>query len=452
MSVVINTNVDSLKIQSTLTNATSKLSQAMLRISNGLKINSAKDDAAGTVISSRMEVQLDGNKICQNNIQNANAMLSTAEGNIDTVLNNVVRIRDLTLEAKNGTYSPEEKAALQNEVKGLISEINRISQSSKYSQLKLFGDETGLATSGATFQVGANSDTYNTISIENTQGLFDTLEFTTLSKERNVINPTQLQEVKENGIEVGEATKLTINTLPLTSGTAIEISTAVKTLVDDNDLRAGDVIYSTKAQNEGFYKISYDSDAADDQQWSLTEIANCNDGTRVVYQGALENLDKIKELDDMKVGDVYYDKKNDKYYQLKRSTAEHTAPYWEDVTATIAKSSKERIFDNKDFDLTTMTVGMGSGSFAEAIDTLDEMIDNLTGRKAIIGSAQGRLDSALDTLTTQFSNLTSAKSVITDADIASEASNFTQNQILQQVSTSLLAQANQAPSVALSLL
>ena len=92
-----------------------------------------------------------------------------------------------------------------------------------------------------------------------------------------------------------------------------------------------------------------------------------------------------------------------------------------------------------------------AGTYSEAVLNLDKAIDDITSRKSQIGSVQNRLESALDTLTTQYENLSSAKSIITDADIASEASNFTQQQILQQVSTSLLAQANQAPSIALSL-
>ena len=134
MAVVINTNVDSLKIQNLLTSSTNKMSQSMQRMSSGLKILSAKDDAAGSVISSRMQVQLNGNKIAQNNVQNGNAMLSTVEGNIDVVLDNVSRIRDLTLQAKNGTYSKEEKQAMQDEVAERVAEIDRISNSSKYSQ------------------------------------------------------------------------------------------------------------------------------------------------------------------------------------------------------------------------------------------------------------------------------------------------------------------------------
>ena len=287
MSVVINTNVDSLKIQSSLSHATSRLSQAMERMSTGLKVLSAKDDAAGNVIAARMKVQMDGNQIAQHNAQNGTAMMATAEGHLDVVQDNLSRIRDLTLQAKNGTYSKEEKEAMQDEVAERIAEIGRVSSSSKYSSLKLF-DSNGLGKDnvGVKFQVGANADDDNVIAAS--ADLFKDVDF-----------------------------------------------------------------------------------------WSITEQT----------EGA-------------------------------------------------------------GFDISEMS----AGQLKTAIENLDKGIDNLTHRKSIIGSAQNRLESALDTLTTQYENLSSAKSIITDADIASEASNFTQQNILQQVSTSLLAQANQAPSIALSLI
>lgn len=300
MAVVINTNVDSIKIQHSLTNATNKMSSTMQRMSTGLKINSAKDDAAGTVIAARMQVKLDGNQICQNNIQNANAMLSTVEGNLDVVEDNLTRIRDLTLQAKNGTYSSDEVKAMQDEVAERIAEIDRISTSAKYSQLSLFNDtKANLQTKGVTFQVGSSYEKDNTIDVS--KSLFASVAFKSLT-----------------GL------------------------------------------------------------GTDDKAFSLEDLyGKDNYGTD----------DAVKE-----------------------------------------------------------------GSFAEAIEKLDAGLTKIAERKSLIGSAQNRLDSALNTLTTQYTNLSSAKSIITDADIAAEASNYTQAQILQQVSTSLLAQANQAPSIALSLI
>ena len=187
MAVVINTNVDALKIQNLLTSSTTKMSNSMQKMSSGLKILSAKDDAAGTVISAKMNVQLAGNKIAQNNVQNANALLSTAEGNLDVVESNISRIRDLTLQAKNGTYSEDEIKAMQDEVDERIKEINRINSSATFSSLRLFGDNDGattpqpkgLAANGATFQVGSNDGADNTI-VAGSE-LFQSVEFSAMS-------------------------------------------------------------------------------------------------------------------------------------------------------------------------------------------------------------------------------------------------------------------------------
>ena len=335
MAVVINTNVDSLKIQSILSNATSNMSKTMQRMSSGLQILSAKDDAAGTVISARMEVQLNGNKIAQKNVQNANALLSTAEGNLDVIEDNIQRIRDLTLQAKNGTYSTEEIQAMQDEVAQRMAEIDRINDSAKHSSLRLFGDGTydadgnitigadgkpawaGLAKDGATFQVGANAGEDNTIKAD--KDLFQSVKFSSMTGAKN------------------------FNLVRLASG--------------------------------------------------AVEAATGTDDTKTKFNT---------------VGDL-------------------AAPTFD------ANSTKEDYFD-------------------AAIRALDEAVDNITHRKSIIGSAGNRMDSALNSLTTQYENLSSAKSIITDTDIAEQASSYTQQSILQQVSTSLLAQANQAPSVALSLI
>ncbi len=301
MGVIINTNVNSIKIQGILTNATSNLSKSMQRMSTGLKINSAKDDAAGAVIAAKMGVQLNGNEIAQKNVQNANAMLSTIEGNVDVISENISRIRDLTLQARDGTYSEDEISAMDDEVQQRISEINRVHSSSKFSSLNLFSDQD-LSTNGVKFQVGSNAGVDNTIKASG--DIFKSVEFSSLSGLQNFT----LKNLKKNAPTV---------------------------------VQTGSGKTATKQQDDDNYDL--------------------------------------------------------------------------------------------------------------AIRALDLAVDDLSARKSKIGSAGNRLDSALSTLTTQFENLSSSKSLITDADIASEASNYTQNQILQQISISLLAQANAAPSVALTL-
>ena len=373
MAVVINTNVDSLKIQNILSGATNKMSASMQRMSTGLKINSAKDDAAGSVISARMQVQLNGNKIAQNNVQNGNAMLSTAEGNLDVVLDNVSRIRDLTLQAKNGTYSKEEISAMQDEVAERIDEIDRISKSSKYSQLELFND-SNLQTKGVTFQVGPNATADDVIKA--TADIFKSVEFD-----------------KITGFTTTNESEGAVSTDAPDAASGFKYVEISKSEYDQ--MKLGD-----KAADALHYRTY--SDAA---------------GT------------KGKEA-----GDIY----------LKKIAASEEGTEYSKPASGVGsyKQVTDKIYG---LDLTT------ESDFDEALKKLDSAIDNITARKSLIGSAQNRLDSALEALTIQSENLSSANSIITDADIASEASNFTQQQILQQVSTSLLAQANQAPSIALSL-
>ena len=428
MSVVINTNTDSLRIQNVLTGATNKLSNSMQRMSTGLKINQAKDDAAGTVISSRMAVQLDGNSICQNNVQNANALLSTAEGNIDVVLDNISRIRDLTLQAKNGTYSTEEKQAMQDEVAQRIAEIDRISTSSKFSQLQLFGEEkngaaAGLNANGATFQVGANSADDNTISIASSDGVFSSVKLL------DVLKHTEKTEATD------AVTAVDVNP------TAIK---GIKTTDELGELAAGAAndVYFNKETGK-FYKAK--STTAGD----FEEIKRVNpDQIKGVYDSDLSDVTGTAK-------DIVYRSDNDTYW-INTDGAKTWVQIAADkgIGATIAAGAeveKEVSYaTNASFDLTKMT-NTGENTFTKALSCLDAAIDNLTSRKSTIGSYGNRLDTALNTLTTQYTNLSSAKSIITDADIASEASTYTQNQILQQVSTSLLTQANQSPSLALSL-
>ena len=122
-----------------------------------------------------------------------------------------------------------------------------------------------------------------------------------------------------------------------------------------------------------------------------------------------------------------------------------------EMSADVFKSVKFSTVTGGLANFNLKNIATDRAAFSTQLGKLDDAIDNITTRKATVGSIQNRLDSALDTLTTQYTNLSAAKSIITDANIADEASKYTQNNILQQVSTSLLAQANQAPSIALSL-
>lgn len=277
MAIIVNTNMSSLKTQRNLTNATNSLNTALERMSTGLKINRAADDAAGMFVANNLETQIRGSKIAQSNVATGINVLQTVEGNLDVINENLLRIRDLCVQGANGVYDAKSYTAMKNEIDARLAEITRISASADFNGKKLLD---GTITTDLTLQVGANGTTNDRIAV--TKDVFAKADAATL---------------------VGSAT-------------ATFASTA-------------------------------------------------------------------------------------------------------DATTLLAK--------------------------------VDTAISNVAARKATIGATENRLTSAQDSLVTTIENATAAKSTIVDADIAEESANYTKAQILQQTSATLLVQANQLPSMALTL-
>ena len=152
MALRINSNVDAMAAHRHLAQTSDKISQAMERLSSGLRINKAADDAAGLGISEKMRAQIRGLAQAQRNIQDGVSMVQTAEGNLDEVHSILQRVRELAVQYKNGSTSTAGQAAIQSEVDQLDAEIQRISQSAVFNGVHLLDSS---ATS-VTFQVGAN--------------------------------------------------------------------------------------------------------------------------------------------------------------------------------------------------------------------------------------------------------------------------------------------------------
>ena len=130
MSIVVNTNTTSLMVQRNLSKATSSLATSMQRLSTGMKINNAGDDAAGLALSEKINGQLSSSDVCKNNAQTGLNMLSIADGDLDVINQNLQRIKDLAVQSANGVYSDEERLSMDQEVQLRLEEINRIADSS----------------------------------------------------------------------------------------------------------------------------------------------------------------------------------------------------------------------------------------------------------------------------------------------------------------------------------
>ncbi|WP_444860951.1 flagellin N-terminal helical domain-containing protein, partial [Shewanella algae] len=163
MAISVNTNVTSLSSQKNLNNANSALKTSMERLSSGLRINSAKDDAAGLQISNRLTSQINGLDVAQRNANDGISIAQTAEGAMQESTNILQRMRDLSLQAANGSNSAEDRASMQKEIGALQTELTRIAKTTSFGNQKLLDGSYGSQA----FQVGANANETISVSLGN---------------------------------------------------------------------------------------------------------------------------------------------------------------------------------------------------------------------------------------------------------------------------------------------
>jgi flagellin len=191
MSLRINQNVDAMAAHRFLSQTSEKISQSMERLSSGLRINKAADDAAGLGISEKMRGQINGLAQAQRNIQDGVSMVQTAEGNLDEVHSILQRVRELAVEYKNGALSTAGKAAITSEVNALSSEIDRIQKSATFNGITLLGTATSV-----TFQVGANdgetiSVSFGSASLSGSYDLSDAAILSSIDADIDAVSATR---------------------------------------------------------------------------------------------------------------------------------------------------------------------------------------------------------------------------------------------------------------------
>lgn len=353
-SITINTNLASLTAQRNLSQATTGMNTAMERLTTGYRINSGKDDAAGSAVSCLMEAQISGYDVAESNASMGLSLLDTAEGVLGIVDDYLQRIRDLTEQAANGTYGTQSMRAIKTEVQQRMEEINRLCTVIDFNGIQLL-DGTSIA---ATSKNGVN------LQVSNNSG------------KNNIIN-----------------LKYTI----------FESATVTALFMSNNAHQTGDAWY-TRANNKEETKAL----EARIQGGKTTS----QDGRVYEYKG----MTPIKDVE-YDWQDIRKASKN-----INCITAICDAVYTDDATAR------------------------------EFLQFVDDAIENVSERTALIGAYMNRVESAVDAISVQKENIVSANSSIKDADVATESSNYIKYQILQQSSATLLSTANQVPSIALNLL
>ncbi|MCD7100255.1 flagellin [Stenotrophomonas sp. MMGLT7] len=408
MAQVINTNVMSLNAQRNLNTSSASMATTIQRLSSGLRINSAKDDAAGLAISQRFTTQIRGMDVASRNANDGISLAQTAEGALSEIGNNLQRIRELSVQSANATNSTTDREALQSEVTQLLSEIDRVAKQSDFNGTKLLDG----SFSGALFQVGANAG--QAIAID----------------------------------KVVDAKVSSLGGSNFDSGVSATGTTAITQL----DATAGlteEVKLSGSIGGTSFeVVVAKGSDQAAIDK-ALASAINSKIGESGIY-AAVSDTDGSLTLTSVKSGETITDTAENPILSLSyavRDTDDKTkwAAATDLTTAYTAGDAETDVYAGS-IDISDV---LGA---QQALSIVDNALQSVNSTRADLGAVQNRFTSVVANLSTSSENLSSSRSRIQDADYAAETAELTRTQILQQAGTAMLAQAKSVPQNVLSLL
>ncbi|WMD22646.1 flagellin [Achromobacter seleniivolatilans] len=552
MAAVINTNYLSLVAQNNLNKSQSSLGTAIERLSSGLRINSAKDDAAGMAIANRFTANVKGLTQAARNANDGISLAQTTEGAASEVNTHLQRVRELSVQASNGSYSQEQLDSMQDEINQRLSDIDRISEQTDFNGVKVLSD----SAKPLTLQVGANDG--ETITLNLSEISVKTLGLDGFNVNGKGVTQNRTATVSDlqaaGGVAAGNDWTVT------TKHAAVTSEQAFAKLENGNTVDTGGTTYTYDATNKNFTFQNKTADAAavtalatsltpstgtatgtysnkgsaaasfdvdstgkvtiggKAAYLSATGELSTNDSTGAATQATLDSV--LTEASKAAAGDAsvaiggktfnstgtaselsYTDTvSKDALQATFKAAAAGTVNLGQGITAAAltfatGTSSDTWVDGSGNFNRTasyttvynvdpntgkaTVKSGTGTGDYApkvgatanvnssgqlttettskgnktsDPMKTLDAAftkLDKLTGE---LGAVQNRLESTISNLNNVVNNLSNARSRIQDADYATEVSNMSKAQILQQAGTSVLAQANQVPQTVLSLL
>ncbi len=404
MAQVINTNVMSLNAQRNLTTSGNSLATSIQRLSSGMRINSAKDDAAGLAISERFTTQIRGLDVAVRNANDGISLAQTAEGAMVEIGNNLQRVRELAVQSANATNSDSDRKALQAEVTQLVSEIDRVSRQTNFNGTALLDG----SFSGALFQIGA--DAGQTIGIN------------------TIVNAS----AKALGGTVFDKGTFTI--APPTANGAQEITGMKITGTDGKEIALETI------------KVAAGADAAATQKATAAAVAAAinekMDQTGVYAEVDTATAGKINltSVKDSVAADGTFNAIDIDYGTWSNAGSMPAAAYSPTGAAPTTKSFA--------YDLDISKVAGAQ----QALSIVDKALTAVNSSRADMGAIQNRFTSTIANLNTTSENLSASRSRIRDTDYAKETAELTRTQILQQAGTAMLAQANSSTQNVLSLL
>ncbi|MBX2811621.1 MAG: hypothetical protein KTR25_07420 [Myxococcales bacterium] len=468
--LTISTNISSLNTQRRLMENNNALSRNFQRLSSGLRINSAKDDAAGLAISSRMTAQIRGLNQAVRNANDSISLAQTAESALGETESILQRLRELSVQSANDTYTATDRAAIQTEVNQLLAEVDRIATQTEFNGRKLLdGSFNDLK-----FQVGAYSDQNVSLSIDSAR--YFALGAIAQQTSSSVTNTALTAgELTLNGVGIrssaatddmlsstGNAASAVAKAAAINSGSAEHgvVATADATTVTIAGGIAAHAFTSADLLINGI-DVGSVSVAADDSTYALRNAINAiGDQT-----GVLATLDSSNNLvltagDGRNIEISGTAPQGAAFAASPAGVTYGTITLESDDAFTIGGGTPANaglggavgtVLVNTAVNISTIDLGTQSGANT-SIGLLDTAIRQVSTQQANLGAILSRMDAAVSNLSAASENISAARSRIRDADFAAETADFSKNQILQQASTAMLAQANVSTQVALQLI
>jgi flagellin len=495
MASFINTNISSLNAQRNLTTSQSALATSLTRLSSGLRINSAKDDAAGLAISERLTSQIRGSDQAGRNANDGISLAQTAEGDLAQIGNNLQRIRELAVQSANGSNSASDRAAINNEAKALSAEIDRVAQSSSFNGNKLLDG----SFNSQSFQVGANGTSADSVTITSISSARITSlggSGTSTSTVRAATGATTAAivagDVTLNGIQVGASTVGAAAGQTAASG--FSIASAINAVSSQSGVNAtanatavtgiGATAFTavTAANSFSINGVDVGAIAAGgtapgqgaNVAAAINAVSSQSGVTATADNAGLVTLKATDGRDISLLGNGSTQTAAGLLAATGLVTGDGAGPIAAVVThGTITLSSnnaagivasgggvtKAGLTAGTTSPTTTLTVNSISSidlstatGATNALAAIDGALTTINSSRAALGAVQNRFSSVVTSLQTTSENLSASRSRIQDTDFAHETASLTRGQILQQAGTAILAQANSLPNGVLSLL
>jgi flagellin len=403
---VINTNVGALMARTYATKANDKMQTSMERLSSGMRINSAADDAAGLAVANKMTSQLSGIKMAIRNSQDGISLVQTAESGMGEITNMILRMRELAVQMENGIYTSKDRDNAQLEVNALLAEVDKIAINTRFNDVKVLDgsyDQTIRAGNTNAETIRVNVGSLKTA---------DNAKITNFALNK----ATEYTAGTADGIDAaGDDTDIGV-TMGVTTASVLEIDSSVFSTTFQGVFKQDSLgVFTVTGADAGNFSI-------DSKTGKLTSTA------------------ALTASADVNTASVSADALNVVYTPRTSSgLAAHTEAIFVHVTAATEKSLS---------DIKVET----TANATHAVETLDKALEEVSTAQAKLGAIQNRLSHNIDNLSKGSMLTEQSVGRIVDADYATETSELSKQQILAQAATSMLAQANQSKQSVLALL